>query len=231
MNNRLTLVVGLSVGLHLLVGLGLMQLPQSREIIRKIVPVTLVEREKPKPPAPARPKPLPPKPKPAAKSEAAAKPKAAPASRPLPASQPANGAAQSFGVSEGPGGTMEVPLGETLEAESTASAPLRLNFDDDASAALEREPEPIGGLRANYPELARLAGATGSVLVEAEVGADGLVKRVEILRLEGGAAFAQAAKDALRATRFRPGLREGLPVACTIVLPVTFTLSEVPHEP
>lgn len=231
MNNRLPLVVALSVGLHLLIGLGLMQLPQSREIIRKIVPVTLVERQKSKPPAPARPKPQPPKPQAPAKAQAAAKPKAPSANRPLPASQPVNGAAQSFGVAEGPGGTMEVPLGETLAAEATASAPLRLDFEDAAPAALEREPEPIGPLRASYPELARLAGATGSVLLEAEVGADGRVKRVEILRVVGGAAFAQAAREALRATRFRPGLREGVPVACTIVLPMTFTLSEVPNEP
>jgi protein TonB len=226
-HGRLPLVIGLSVGIHLLIGLGLMQLPQSREIIRKIVPVTLVEREKPKPPAPPKPRPAPPRPTDASKPKPAPKQALRPA-QPLPPSQPANGAAQSFGVSEGPGGTMEVPLGETLEAEATASAPLRLSFEDGAEQALEREPEPIGRLRVSYPEIARLAGATGSVLVEAYVGADGRVSRVEVLQASGGAAFIQAAKDALRLTRFRPGLRGGEPVACTVVMPVTFTLSEVP---
>jgi protein TonB len=235
MNNRLPLVVALSVGIHLLLAIALMQLPQSREIIRKIVPVTMVERQKPKPPAPPKPKPMPPKPQ-AAKSQNS-KPKPQNAPRPqdpkpqVPPSQPVNDAAQSFGVSAGPGGTMEVPLGETLEAEATASAPLRLSFEDETPDPLDREPEPIGRLRVTYPEVARLAGATGSALVEAWVTADGSVSRVEVLAHHGGAAFAQAARDALRLTRFRPGLRGGVPVACSIVVPVTFTLSEVDHAP
>lgn len=234
MNNRLPLVIALSVGIHLLLAIALMQLPQSKEIIRKIVPVTMVERQKPKPPAPPKPKPVPPKPRTA---KAQPKPQALPRPqdprpKPLPPSQPVNDAARSFGVADGPGGTMEVPMGETLEAEATASAPLRLSFEDAAPEPLDREPEPIGRLRVSYPEVARLAGATGSALVEAWVGADGIVSRVEILEHHGGASFAQAARDALRLTRFRPGLRGGVPVACSIVVPVTFTLSEVPdHAP
>ncbi len=236
MNNRLPLVVALSVGIHLLLAIALMQLPQSKEIIRKIVPVTMVERQKPRSPAP--PKPRPPKPqatkaqdsKP--KPQAPPKPQNNPKPQPLSPSQPVNDAAQSFGVSAGPGGTMEVPLGETLEAEATASAPLRLSFEDQTPDPLDREPEPIGRLRVTYPEVARLAGATGSALVEAWVSADGSVSRVEVLAHQGGAAFAQAARDALRLTRFRPGLRAGVPVACSIVVPVTFTLSEVSdHAP
>ncbi|MNK50769.1 transport protein TonB [compost metagenome] len=229
MRNRLPLVISLSVGLHFLLAIALMQIPQSREIIRKIVPVTLVEREKPKPPAPPKPKPKPMPPKPQAaqpKPQTQAKPQTPPRPQPNPPSQPVNDAARSFGVAAGIGGTMEVPLGETLAAESTASAPLRLRFEDDASEALDREPEPIGRLRVTYPELARLAGATGSARVEAWVEADGRVSRVEILEHRGGAAFAQAARDAVRLTRFRPGLRGGVPVACSIVVPVTFTLNE-----
>jgi protein TonB len=221
-------VIALSVGLHLLIGLALMQIPQSREIIRKIVPVTIVAREKPKPPAPPKPKPVPPKPKAASAKPKAMTPQTPSRPQPNPPSQLVNDAARSFGVADGPGGTMEVPMGETLEAEATASAPLRLSFEDDASQALERDPEPIGRLRVSYPEVARLAGATGSALVEAWVNADGVVSRVEVLESRGGAAFAQAARDAVRLTRFRPGLRGGVPVACSIVLPVTFTLSEVP---
>lgn len=229
MNRRLPLVVVFSVGLHLLLAIALMQLPQSREIVRKIMPVTLVEREKPKPPAPPKPKPMPPRPQ-AAQAKPRTQPVPQSRPQPNPPSQPVNDAARSFGVADGPGGTMEVPLGETLEAESTASAPLRLSFEDDAPQALDREPEPIGRLRVSYPEVARLAGATGSARVEAWVEADGRVSRVEVLEHHGGVAFAQAAKEALRQTRFKPGLRGGVPVACSVVVPVTFTLSEEqPH--
>ena len=225
---RLPLVLACSVGIHLLLAIALMQIPQSREILRKIVPVTMVERAKPKPPEPPKPKskPMPPKPQ-ATKAKPQAQPKAQdpPKPQPNPPSQPVNDAARSFGVGAGVGGTMEVPLGETLAAESTASAPMRFRFEDEAPQALEREPEPIGRLRVSYPEVARLAGATGSALVEAWVGADGMVSRVEVLEHQGGAAFAQAARDAVRLTRFRPGLRGGVPVACSVVVPVTFTLS------
>ena len=229
MNRRLPLVVALSVGLHLLLAIALMQLPQSREIIRKIVPVTMVEREKPKPPP--KPKPAPPKPQPAkanpqARPKAQPQPQTPPRPQPNPPSQPVNDAARSFGVAEGPGDTMEVPLGESLAVESTASAPMRFSFEDDAPEALDREPEPIGRLRVTYPELARLAGATGSARVEAWVEADGRVSRVTVLEHQGGAAFAQAARDAVRLTRFRPGLRGGVPVACSVIVPVAFTLSE-----
>lgn len=231
MNQRLPLVVALSVGIHLLLAIALMQLPQSQELIRKIVPVTMVERQKPKPPEPPKPKPPAPKARNADAKPRNLTPKPPnPQARPLPPSQPVNDAAQSFGVAEGPGGTMEVPMGETLEAEATASAPMRLHFEDEATVALDREPEPIGRLRVSYPEVARLAGATGSALVEAWVGADGGVSRVEVLQSSGGAAFAQAARDAVRLTRFRPGTRGGVPVACSVVLPVTFTLSEVPGD-
>lgn len=227
---NLALVLFLSVGVHGLLAIALMQIPQSREIIRKIVPVTVVEREKPKPPPP--PKPEPPKPKPQkppadAKRPAPPQPETPPRPLPNPASQPVNDAARSFGVSEGPGGTMEVPLGESLAVESTASAPMRFSFEDDfGEEAFDRDPEPIGPLRVTYPELARLAGATGSARVEAWVEADGRVSGVTLLSVQGGAAFAEAAQEAVRLTRFRPALRGGVPVACSIVVPVTFTLSE-----
>ena len=227
---NLAVILALSVGIHLLLAIALMQVPQSREIIRKIVPVTMIEREKPKPPPEPpkpKPKPMPPKPQAAkAKPQAQPKPQEPQKPQPNPPSQPLNDAARSFGIGAGAGGTMEVPLGDTLAVESTASAPMRFSFEDDVPEALDRDPEPIGRLRVTYPELARLAGATGSARVEAWVEADGRVSRVNVLEHQGGAAFAQAARDAVRLTRFRPGLRGGVPVACSVIVPLAFTLSE-----
>ncbi len=231
MRIRLPWIIGLSIGLHVLAAFALMSVP-GRELVKKVVPVMLVERKKPRPPE--KPK-EPPKPKQAAPNKAAAKTPPRPA-RPQPmtavAPNPGNAPA-TFGVADGPGGTMEVPVGDTLEVEATASAPapLELDFSDEATVeVLAREPEPIGRLRVNYPEVARVAGATGSALVEAWVEADGRVTQAKVLSYSGGVAFAKAAEAAVRQTRFKPALREGVAVACSVRLPIEFSLAEVPHE-
>lgn len=230
MRLRLPWIIGLSIGLHVLAAFALMSVP-GRELVKKVVPIVLVERQKPR--APEKPK-EPPKPK-----KAPLATKAAPRIQPRPtqprtltAAPNPGDAPATFGVAEGPGGTMEVPVGDSLEVEATASAPapLELDFSDEATVeVLAREPEPIGRLRVNYPEVARIAGATGSALVEAWVEADGRVTEARVLSYAGGVAFARAAEAAVRQTRFKPALREGVAVACSVKVPIVFSLAEVPH--
>lgn len=231
MRGRLPMVIGLSMGLHVLAAVALMTVP-GQELVRKVMPIVLVERQRPKPPA--KPKEAPrPKPKQAAAKRAAPKVQRQPMPRPLMAAPGTAGGPAAFGVAAGPGGTMEVPVGESLEVEATASAPapLELDFSDAGTVAgLAREPEPIGRLRVNYPEIARLAGATGSALVQAWVEADGRVTQAQVLSHAGGVAFARAAEAAVRQTRFKPAMRDGVAVACSVKLPISFSLSEVPRE-
>lgn len=230
MRSRLPMIVGVSIGLHVLAAFALMSVP-GRELVKKVMPVMLVERQKPKPPE--KPK-DPPKPKKAPARKAAAKaPPRQPQLRPLTAAPGAANGPASFGVAEGPGGTMEVPVGDSLEVEATASAPapLELDFSDEATVeVLAREPEPIGRLRINYPEVARVAGATGSALVQAWVEADGRVTQAQVLSYSGGIAFAKAAEQAVRQSRFKPALRDGVAVACSVKVPIEFSLAEVSRE-
>jgi TonB family protein len=127
---------------------------------------------------------------------------------------------------------MEVPVGRTLEAPFAAPAgpaptppPLLLALEDDGKGnPISREPAPIGPLRALYPEIPRLAGATGSAIVEAFVDAAGLVNRAA-LAAASAPAFGKAALDAVRQTRFSPAIRMGIPVARSIRVPVLFELA------
>lgn len=218
--NRFPWVAVLSVGGHLVLAFALARLPVGHAILQRVMPVQMVERHKERP----RPK-LPPKPK-RQVARAAAKPPLRP--RPLPPAALPPSALQTFGVGNGGNGTMEVPVGETLEVEATASAaaPLVLNLSDDAPPVFERAPSPIGRLRVSYPEVARLSGATGSALVEAYVEADGRTSRLELLAATSPS-FGRAAMEAARGTRFRPAVRMGVTVASSIRLPIRFELSGV----
>lgn len=225
-------VVAVSVGGHLLLAFFLMRVPVGQELIRKVIPIQMVQTEAPKP-KPPEPKKEPPKAKvKGAKQAAKARPAASrPAASPT---QPGN-AAQTFGMSagEGEGGTMAVPVGETLEAESTASAPapLVLDVSDEAGAtsALDRLPAPIGSLRVAYPEVARLSGQSGSAVVVAYVEADGRVASAEVVS-SSNRTFAKAALDAVRGTRFKAAERNGVRVAASIRIPVRFELAEAKVE-
>ncbi|MBM3266839.1 MAG: energy transducer TonB [Candidatus Sericytochromatia bacterium] len=213
--------------MHAVILYVLLAVPAGQRLVQKIIPVQLVEKPK-VPPRIKRPPP------PRAKERAQARPQHA---RPRTALAPpaAGDPGDAFGVApdDGGAGTLEVPVGRTLEAPATPSEPaapptpppLLLSYSDDArSPEFEREPAPIGPLRAVYPEVPRLAGATGSAVIEAYVDAAGLVVRAVLARASAPA-FGRSALDAVRQTRFKPAVRLGVPVARSIRVPVAFDLA------
>lgn len=224
------MVVGASLAIHVGLIVFLTQVPAGKRIAARIIPVELVERKKPPPPKP-RPRRLPP---PRPQEPKQPRTTAPPRTQPAAPSDSADG--DTFGVApdDGGAGTMVVPVGRTLEAPATASAPvgpppaplpLVLELADDLPVvSLEREPEPIGLLRAVYPEVPRLAGATGSALVEAFVDAEGLVSRA-VLLASTAPAFGKSALEAVRQTRFSPAIRSGVAVSRSIRIPVLFDLA------
>ncbi len=102
--------------------------------------------------------------------------------------------------------------------------------DGDPYVVVEQMPTPIGGMeglqaRVVYPELARRTGIEGTVFVQFVVDEDGSPSDVTIARGIGGGAD-EAAAEAVRQTRFTPGLHEGEPVRVRFSLPVRFSLEE-----
>jgi protein TonB len=76
---------------------------------------------------------------------------------------------------------------------------------------------------ADYPEIARLAGMQGTVMVKVEVDVDGTVRRASILK----GVHPLLDRPALAAARrlvFEPGTQRGMPVSCWVAVPFRFYL-------
>jgi TonB family protein len=112
---------------------------------------------------------------------------------------------------------------------------MNLNLDkkfvnkDDYYVTVEEMPSPIGGMRAiqegiHYPEIAKRAGVQGRVYVKAFIDENGNVAQAEIIKgLEGGG-LNEAALEAIKATKFKPGIQNGKPVKVQVSIPIMFKL-------
>lgn len=95
--------------------------------------------------------------------------------------------------------------------------------------AVEEMPEPIGGIagiqsKIVYPEIAKRAGVEGRVYVLAFVDEDGNVTKV-VTSKGIGAGCDEAAMEAVRKTKFKPGKQRGKPVKVQVHIPVVFKLN------
>jgi len=75
-----------------------------------------------------------------------------------------------------------------------------------------------------YPEIARLRGYEGIVLVFAEVLPDGRVGKIKIRKSSGYAILDQSAIQAVKPWRFEPAKKSGNPFAAWVELPIKFIL-------
>ena len=131
----------------------------------------------------------------------------------------------------------DIELEETeldLDAEITAPPPPPVeeasNEDEEPVffMAVEEMPGPIGGIAAIqskivYPEIAKRAGVEGRVFVKAFVDENGTVQKVELIK-GIGAGCDEAAMDAVKKTRFKPGKQRGKAVKVQVSIPVLFKL-------
>lgn len=94
--------------------------------------------------------------------------------------------------------------------------------------AVEEMPEPIGGIgeiqkKIVYPEIAKRAGVEGKVYVLAFVDESGVVTDAKIIK-GIGAGCDEAALDAVKKTKFKPGKQRGKAVKVQVSIPVVFRL-------
>ena len=87
---------------------------------------------------------------------------------------------------------------------------------------VEELPDAVEKVPPDYPHWAREKGIDGTVLVQALVGRDGLVKDVRIMR--SIPALDDYALAAVKQWRFKPARTKGEPVAVWVGIPVKFTL-------
>jgi TonB family protein len=100
---------------------------------------------------------------------------------------------------------------------------------------VEQMPELIGGLasiqqRLRYPQEAREAGLEGRVFVQFVVDEEGNVRDAQVVR-GAGSGLDEAALEAVKEARFKPGMQRGRAVQVRMSLPVTFRLDgESPRQ-
>lgn len=126
--------------------------------------------------------------------------------------------------------TSEVDVTEQQKAppEPPKAVEKKVEEEEQYFEVVEDQPEIIGGLdaiKANlvYPDLAIRAGVEGTVSVLAWVDRNGNVTRAEILRGIGGGCD-EAAIDAVKKVKFKPGMQRGKPVNVKVSVPVRFRL-------
>jgi len=92
--------------------------------------------------------------------------------------------------------------------------------------AVEEMPEPIGGIAAIqrkvvYPAIASAAAVEGRVIINAFVDEYGNVTKTEVVKGIGYGCD-EAAVDAIKSTKFKPGKQRGKPVNVRITIPILF---------
>jgi periplasmic protein TonB len=129
----------------------------------------------------------------------------------------------------------DIEIGETeldIDAEVEAPPPpkeeKKVEEEPQYFVAVEEMPEPIGGIAAIqskivYPEIAKRAGVEGKVYVLAFVDENGNVTKADIIR-GLGAGLDEAALNAVRQTKFKPGKQRGKPVKVQVSIPIVFRL-------
>ena len=109
-----------------------------------------------------------------------------------------------------------------LVAQAQAHRPLRSRRARCASAvnvmqaSLIRQPMPV------YPQIAKTAHISGTVVLHAIIGADGAVQDLQYI--SGPPLLMRSAMDAVRQWRYRPTMLNGEPTAVDTTVSVVFTL-------
>jgi len=108
---------------------------------------------------------------------------------------------------------IEMPLGSKFGSTATEQGPATVAAE---RVTLAKATEPA------YPALSRQMKVQGSVLLQAFIGADGMIQDLRVL--SGPAILASAAREAARRWQFKPYLQNGQPVETQAKITVNFTI-------
>jgi TonB family protein len=124
-----------------------------------------------------------------------------------------------------------VKNGKTVKSQS----PMILWFEtnnpineNNFSPVVENMPGPIGGMFAiqekiQYPEIAKRAGIQGRVIIQAFIDENGNVVHAKVLNGIGGGCD-EMAINAVKNTKFNPGMQNGKTVKVQVTIPIVFKL-------
>lgn len=94
--------------------------------------------------------------------------------------------------------------------------------------AIELRPEMIGGLtelqkKIHYTEIGRKSGIKGTVMIEAIIDENGNVSD-SFVKKSIGDGLDEVALNAVRDTKFKPGMQRGKAVRVRMIIPIKFIL-------
>ena len=107
-------------------------------------------------------------------------------------------------------------LGNTSAAEPLKPVPVETRADID--------PRFLHDLQPPYPPALERGEVEGVVTVRVQVGTDGRILAVELIRADDPAFFSATRDQALRRWRFKPALRDGVAVVSWVQKTVRFTI-------
>jgi len=108
-------------------------------------------------------------------------------------------------------------------SQSAPSAPQRIRVGGNVQAAkLIRQPLPI------YPQIAKTAHISGTVILHAIIAKDGSVQ--EVMYISGPPLLMRSAMDAVKQWKYEPTLLSGQPVEVDTTISVVFTLGSSPSD-
>jgi protein TonB len=122
----------------------------------------------------------------------------------------------------------DVDVDETIpETDFNPFAPPEIP-DESGTAesfyAFDSPPTPIKTRAPDYPELARAAGAEGTVMVEVTIDKNGRVIEARVISSDTIKSLEEAAKKAAMDWLFNPAKQRDIPVKARIVIPFEFDL-------
>ncbi|MFO7523833.1 MAG: energy transducer TonB [Ignavibacteriaceae bacterium] len=106
--------------------------------------------------------------------------------------------------------------------------PMKEDTDATYYIAVDEMPMPIGGIQSIqekilYPELAKRAGIEGRVFIQAFIDETGSVADAKVIKGVGHG-LDEAALEAVKQTKFTPGIHKGEPVKVQVSIPIMFKL-------
>lgn len=108
-------------------------------------------------------------------------------------------------------------------SQPAPSAPQRIRVGGNVQAAkLIRQPLPI------YPQIAKTAHISGTVILHAIIAKDGSVQ--EVMYISGPPLLMRSAMDAVKQWKYEPTLLSGQPVEVDTTISVVFTLGSSPSD-
>jgi protein TonB len=129
---------------------------------------------------------------------------------------------------------MNEPQPVAVSNGPASNAPVELHIDQPVAEAdpspddfidVSDEPHEVQQLEKLivYPEVARRSGLEGKVVVQALIGKDGSVEKVDVLKADYDL-FKDAAVDAMKKAKFTPARQNGTPLKVWITRTINFKL-------